>query len=430
MKKGMDAGMEELKKRVCRWIESQEQSAVTLLQQVVQERSIQGEEASAQAIILEKCRQLGLAIDLWEPSKKLMESHPHFFTVRNHFKNSPNIVALLKGCGNGKSIILNGHIDVVPEGDLEQWEHDPYKAEIEDGKVYGRGTTDMKGGNIAMLMAIEAIKENDIKLKGDIIFQSVIEEESGGAGTLAAILRGYKADGAIIPEPTNMKIFTKQQGSMWFRLKVKGKAAHGGTKYEGVSAIEKSITVIEQLKQLEKIRNDRIKDPLYKNTPIPIPINVGKISGGTWPSSVADLVILEGRCGIAPNEDILEAKKEVEKFLNTLGETDGWFKENPVDLEWFGARWLPNEMSSDHELVTLLKKEYKALQGEEAVIEASPWGTDGGLLSKAGGVPTVVFGPGETKVAHFPNEYIEIKKMIDTAKIMACLLIEWCGAVD
>lgn len=148
-------------------------------------------------------------------------------------------MATLKGSGDGKSMILNGHIDVVPEGDVNQWDHHPYSGEKIGNRIYGRGTTDMKGGNVALMLAMEAIIESRIELKGDIYFQSVIEEESGGAGTLATILRGYKADGVIIPEPTNMKFFPKQQGSMWFRLHVKGKAAHGGTRYEGVSAIEK-----------------------------------------------------------------------------------------------------------------------------------------------------------------------------------------------
>ena len=155
----------------------------------------------------------------------------------------------------------------------------------------------MKGGNVALLMALESIIATGIKLKGDVIFQSVIEEESGGAGTLAAVLRGYHADGAIIPEPTNMKMFPKQQGSMWFRITVTGKAAHGGTRYEGVSAIEKSLLVIQGLQQLEKDRNTRITDPLFNKTPIPIPINIGKITSGQWPSSVPDTAVIEGKMG-------------------------------------------------------------------------------------------------------------------------------------
>ena len=139
----------------------------------------------------------------------------------------------------------------------------------------------MKGGIASLLLAVGAVQGLGLKLKGDVIFQSVIEEESGGAGTLAAILKGYTADAALIPEPTNLRIFPKQQGSMWFRIEVKGRSAHGGTRYEGVSAIEKSMTVLKHIAELEEQRNARIIDSLYAHNPIPIPINIGVYKEGT-----------------------------------------------------------------------------------------------------------------------------------------------------
>ncbi|MBY0596050.1 peptidase [Bacillus bingmayongensis] len=418
--------MEQLKKQVCDYIESHEGESVKLLTRLIQEKSVSGDESGAQAIVIEKLRELGLDLDIWEPSFTKMKDHPYFVSPRTNFSDSPNVVATLKGSGDGKSMILNGHIDVVPEGDVNQWEHHPYSGEKVGNRIYGRGTTDMKGGNVSLMLAMEAIVELGIELKGDIHFQSVIEEESGGAGTLAAILRGYKADGVIIPEPTNMKFFPKQQGSMWFRLHVKGKAAHGGTRYEGVSAIEKSMFVVEHLRKLEQKRNERITDPLYKGIPIPIPINVGKIEGGSWPSSVPDSLILEGRCGIAPNETIEAAKEEFENWIGQLKNVDPWFEEYPVEVEWFGARWVPGELEEDHALITTLQDNFAQIEGRSPIIEASPWGTDGGLFTQIVDVPTIVFGPGETKVAHYPNEYIEVDKMIAAAKIIACTLLDWC----
>ncbi|WP_411333089.1 peptidase [Metabacillus indicus] len=418
--------MEDSQKQVCAWINDNRHRSIKLLKKMVEQRSVQGNEASAQAVVLEKCRQLSLDIDLWEPGGKALKQHPHFVATRTSFKDSPNIVGVMKGSGGGKSVILNGHVDVVPEGDLKQWEVDPYQAVVKDNRLYGRGSTDMKGGNVCLLMAMEAIKASGISLKGDVIFQSVIEEESGGAGTLAAILRGYKADAAIVPEPTKMKIFQKQQGSMWFRLKVKGRSAHGGTRYEGVSAIEKTTLVVEHLLQLEQKRNKRITDPLYQTIPIPVPINIGKIEGGTWPSSVADLVKLEGRCGIAPNEKIEDVQAEFQGWIDELSSKDEWFKEHPAELEWFGARWLPNEIDGTHPLTEALSKAYVDILESEPVIEASPWGTDAGLLSQAGGIPSIVFGPGETEMAHFPNEFIDIDQMISCTKVIAAFLLNWC----
>ncbi|MFY4776859.1 peptidase [Metabacillus sp. RGM 3146] len=422
--------MDALRSDIVLWLEKNEIRSVRLLKKLVEQRSVQGNEAPAQAIILEKCRQLGLQIDLWEPNGKLLRTHPDFYSTRTHFKESPNIAAVLKGKEGGRSLILNGHIDVVPEGDLAQWKHEPYLADSKDGKIYGRGTSDMKGGTVALLMAMEALIQNGVELTGDVIFQSVIDEESGGAGTLDSILRGYKADGALIPEPTSMKIFPKQQGSMWFRIKVKGKSAHGGTRYEGISAIEKAMLVVEHVRELETVRNKRITDPLYSNIPIPVPINIGEIKGGTWPSSVPDAVVLSGRCGIAPNETAAEVQKEFQDWLKRLSAKDSWFTENPAELEWYGARWLPNELPKDHCLLETLANSYKTITGKEPVLEASPWGTDGGMLANAGHIPTVVFGPGVTETAHFPDEYISVSAITESAKIIALFIMDWCGVLQ
>ena len=418
--------MNSIKSKLESWILENEPKMIKLLQMLVQEPSTQGFESGAQAIIVETCRELGLQLDIWEPGGEQLRSHPYFVTARKNFTNSPNVVAVRKGTGGGKSIILNGHIDVVPEGDINQWSDDPFSGKVSNGKLYGRGSTDMKGGNVALLMAIKAIQSLNIPLKGDIIFQSVIEEESGGAGTLAAILKGYKADAVLIPEPTNMKIFPKQQGSLWFRLTVKGKSAHGGTRYEGVSAIEKAMTVVQAILQLEKERNKRVKDPLYKNTPIPLPINIGKINGGSWPSSVADCVELEGRIGVGPDEVIEVVKEELEQVIKGLYKVDDWFEKVPVNVEWFGARWVPGTVEIDHPFVKTLITNYETVKQAQPTIEASPWGTDGGLFTQLLNIPTVVFGPGATEVAHYPNEYISIDNIVETTKIIAFTLLDWC----
>jgi acetylornithine deacetylase len=176
--------------------------------------STQGNEREAQLLVAGKLSEMNLTVEVWEPEGETLTAHPFFCSTRDRFNGSPNVVGVMQGSGGGRSIILNGHIDVVPAGDPGQWEGDPFSGEMKDGKLYGRGATDMKGGTVSLLLAIQAIRELNIRLKGDVIFQSVVEEESGGAGTLAAILQGYKADAALIPEPTNMRIFPKQQGSM------------------------------------------------------------------------------------------------------------------------------------------------------------------------------------------------------------------------
>ncbi|MEO2076520.1 MAG: peptidase [Bacillus sp. (in: firmicutes)] len=418
--------MKNYEGRIKQWLKENRARGARLLQILVQENSTRGNESGAQAIVIEKCRQMGLVLDIWEIGGAELKKHPAYCCDRQSFDGNPNLVAILKGSGGGKSIILNGHIDVVPVGDESNWELDPFSGMIKCGKLYGRGSTDMKGGNVALLMAMESLIANGIKLKGDVIFQSVIEEESGGAGTLAAVLRGYSADGAIIPEPTNMKFFPKQQGSMWFRITVKGRAAHGGTRYEGVSAIEKSLLVIQRLQQLEKDRNAKINDPLFENIPIPIPINIGKINSGEWPSSVPDTAIIEGRMGVSPEETIQSAKLEMEACLQELNEQDEWFHGNPLQIEWFGGRWLPGSLESDHPLMNALKQSFIDVKRENPIVEASPWGTDGGILSAVGDTPVIVFGPGITETAHDANEHIDLEDLFASSEIIALTLLRWC----
>lgn len=412
------------------WIKENRQKGTKLLQVLVQENSIRGNESGAQAVIIEKCRQLGLELDIWELDKEELQMHPAYFCDRKDFNGNPNLAALLKGSGGGKSLILNGHIDVVPVGDENSWDHDPFSGYITDGKLYGRGSTDMKGGTVALLMALESLIATGIRLKGDVIFQSVIEEESGGAGTLATVLRGYQADGAIIPEPTNMKIFPKQQGSMWYRIIVKGRAAHGGTRYEGVSALEKSILVLQALEELEKQRNEKIVDPLYEKIPLPIPINVGRMSCGGWPSSVPDEAIIEGRMGVAPEETIESAQKELEDCLAELSLKDEWLQYHPLKVEWFGARWLPGSLIDGHPLQSILSESFCEIMKMPPVIEASPWGTDGGILSNIANIPVVVFGPGVTAAAHDTNEHIVLEDMFRASEIIALAILKWCEAAE
>ncbi|WP_261133677.1 peptidase [Bacillus sp. Marseille-Q3570] len=414
-----------MQEKVKQWLDRNREDAIDLLQKLVQEGSVQENEEGVQNLVRDHLEKLGLEVDYWIPSGDEFLKHPYFCATRTDFSRSPNVVGRWKGTGGGKSIVLNGHIDVVPAGDLNQWDHDPYSGHIGDGKMYGRGVTDMKGGNLSLLLAIQCLKESGVKLKGDVLFHSVIEEESGGAGTLAAVLRGYTADAALVPEPTNMKIFPKQQGSKWFRLKVLGRSAHGGTRYEGVSAIEKAMPVIEAIQKLEKDRNARVDDPLYAKTPIPLPINIGKMEGGNWPSSVPDEILIEGRVGIGPQETLEDVKAEFEEAMRRID--DEWFREHPVEVEWFGAQWLPGSIDLEHELMGILQERYQEVLGVAPEIEASPWGTDGGLLTQVGNTPSIVFGPGVTAFAHYPNEFIELEKVFQAAEIFALVIYDWCG---
>ncbi|QQE81123.1 peptidase [Alicyclobacillus sp. SO9] len=423
--------MQDIKGQIKLWIESHYADNTRLLQQMVRIPSLEGNEKKIQHFIAKTLEDMKLKVDVWEPDSADMHANPHFCGSRTQFHNSPNVVGVLQGANpeqdGARSIILNGHVDVVPIGDVSQWETDPWSGKILENRLYGRGSTDMKGGLAASIIALQCLVDLNVQLMGDVILESVIDEESGGAGTLATLMRGYTADAAIIPEPTNLHIFAKQQGSMWFRIKIKGRSAHGGTRYEGISAIEKAMYILSTVQSLENVRNARITDPFYKDAPIPIPINVGVIKGGDWPSSVPDNVELEGRMGIAPDETLEQAKRELEDSVLQAAQQDSWLKDNTPVIEWFGARWLPGQVGEDHPIVRTIVQGYRDVIQEEPTLKASPWGTDGGLMQTMRDIPFVIFGPGVTEIAHFPNEYVEIDKVMKCSEILAVSLIEWCG---
>ncbi len=404
---------------------------IKFLQEIVQEPTTTENEQGAQKLVAERLKEKGLEVDVWDPDYDELIKSKFFNPLRDNYEGSPNVVGVLKGTEDGRSLILNGHIDVVPAGDESKWTYDPYGGQVVDGKLYGRGTTDMKGGNIATLIALETIINIGIELKGDVIYESVIEEETGGAGTLAAIQRGYKADVAIIPEPSEMRIFPKQQGSLWFEVTVKGVSAHGGTRYEGVSALEKGWIVFEEIMNLEEKRNKPLrKDPLYKDNPIPIPINIGQFNGGYFPSAVAEEATLQGRYGVAPGESLEEAKEEFISMLDNLKYIDEWFENKPATVEWGGIHLPPGGCDLDHPMLEILKGKYVEVEKEEPVIAGSNWGTDGGLLTQAGGIPSIIFGPGTTSMAHFTDEYVELDKIFKTAEIIALAMIDWCEVAN
>ncbi len=388
--------------------------------------TIAGNELEAQNYIKEVLMSLSFEhIDIWEPDIHQLKNHPAFISERSNFKNSPNIVGIKKGVGGGKSLIINSHIDIVPEGDYNNWAYNPFGGVVKNGNIYGRGISDMKGSHTTLFIVLKAFQELGIKLKGDVIFESVIEEETGGAGSLACALRGYRADAAIIPEPSNFMVCPAQQGSTWFRIIIHGRAAHGGKRYLGESAIEKTPQIINAIRDLETHINKKYYTNLYEGNPIPFCINIGKIKGGDWPSGVPDKVILEGRMGIPPALTLQEAWKLFENCIKEYSEKDRWLKNNQPIVEWFGAYWNSAQIDQDHKIVNTIRDCYKIIFNKEPKISGTPWGTDAAMLTKYANTPAVVFGPGA--MAHDTDEHISIIDLMKYSKILALVILNWCG---
>lgn len=400
---------------------------VTALQDLVRIPSQTGDEGAAQEAMARLMRDHGLDVDVWEPRVVELEPYAESVTLGSGFAGRPNVVGVWSGAGSGRSLILNGHIDTVEIGAEDAWTYPPLGAEVVDGRLYGRGACDMKGGVIANLFALTALRNAGFTPAGDVIVQSTISEEDGGAGALAAILRGYVADAALISEPTNLALVPAQGGALMFRLHVPGLSAHACARDEGVSAVETFAYLHRGLLDFEARRNREIAHPLYAGMRNKAPINVGKVRGGAWASSVPEFLVADGRAGLVPGETLERFKIELAAEIAALAEADSWLRGHPPRVEWLNGQFAPAGIAIDSPLVGTLSEVWERVNAAPARIEAVTYGADMRHFVITGGMPCVMFGAGDVRLAHAPDESIPLADLFTAIVTTAAFMADWCG---
>ncbi|GAB4429266.1 MAG: ArgE/DapE family deacylase [Chloroflexi bacterium OHK40] len=384
------------------------------------------EELRAQEVAAAIMRRSGLEVDVWEIDVPALAEHPHF-SWEVPRERAIGVVGVLGEERGGRSLILNGHVDVVPPGDQANWRYPPWDAVVSEGRVYGRGTVDMKGGVCCALAAARALRDAGIRLRGRLLVQTVMGEEDGGFGTLAAIGRGHRADGAVVVEPTELRVAPLQAGAHNFRLTVHGLAAHGCVREEGVSAIEKFAPLHHAILELERARNQRHTHPLFARYRTPYPICIGTLRAGTWASSEAESLVAEGRYGIAIGEDPRTARLELEQAVARAAAADPWLRDHPPRLEWWGGRFDPASTPESDPIVGAVAESFAAVTGAPAALEGMPYGADMRLLVNVGHIPTVLFGPGDVRVAHRPDEFVAVDDLLAATRTLALTAMRFCG---
>lgn len=394
---------------------------------LVRLRSDQGQERESQEFVARQMEAAGLRTDVWEIDLAAVQAHPHASWEIDR-ASALGVVGSLEGDGSGPTLLLNGHVDVVPAGDGSLWTHPPYRADLENGRLYGRGALDMKGPLMAGLFAIRAVAEAGVSLRGTVRLLSVVGEEDGGLGTLAAIERGYRGDAAIVMEPTELTIAPVQAGCVNFRVRVPGRAAHGAVREEGVSAFEKLFAVYGALMALEAERNRELADaPLFARHRTPFPISIGTMGGGDWASSVPDHARMEGRMGVRPDESLADARDALEQAVARAAAADPFLRDHPPTVEWWGGRFLPARMETGHPLRRVMGRAFARVTGREARYEGVPFGADAGLLEHVGGTPTLLFGAGDIRRAHRPDEFVDVDELETMARVLARAILDYCG---
>ncbi|NBC16506.1 MAG: ArgE/DapE family deacylase, partial [Bacteroidetes bacterium] len=312
---------------------------LALLGDLVAIESLGGRETPAQEYMARQMEALGFAVDTWTLDLDRLRQHPAY-TVEIERDEALGVVGRI-GSGDGPTLVLNGHVDVVPAGERDRWSHPPFAATVEAGKVYGRGTADMKGALCCALMAMEAVQAAGVSLAGTVLLQSVVGEEDGGLGTLAAVERGYRGDAAIVMEPTELMVAPAQAGAFNFRVTVPGVAAHGALRTEGVDPIDAFIPLYRALQAFERERNRAVSDPLFVDYDVPFALCVGTLRAGIWASTVAESLVFEGRLGVGPHEDAAQVRRAFEDVLQDAAHQDAWLRDHPPTVEWWGAQFLP-----------------------------------------------------------------------------------------
>lgn len=388
--------------------------------------SITGDATDAQRYVARHMASLGLTVDTWDLDIQTLEQHPACSTEVARTEGL-GIVGTLGEGQTGRTLILNGHVDVVPPGDVNTWTYPPWQATRVDDKIYGRGALDMKGGLCCALFAAKAIQEANVTLDGTVLIQSVIGEEDGGIGTLATVLRGYTADAAVIMEPTGLAVAPAQAGALNFRITVPGLAAHACVREEGYSAIEAFWPIHHALLELERSRNANLDEPLFASYETPYPLSIGRLEAGQWASSVPESLVCEGRFGIALDEDLEVAKQQFETTVAHAAAPHPWLKKHPPTVEWWGGQFAPAHIASGHLIVQTVTEAFEDTTQQPARLEGVTYGSDMRLLVHQGQIPTVLFGPGDIRQAHRPDEFVPIADLIACTRTLILTILRFCG---
>ena len=426
----MDATVQKISEKV----ESLRDELVAFLSRLVQFPSLPGQEQAAQHFYADQLRGLGLETQIIQSRKEELDWHPAFCDDGFPFVERLNVVGRWPGSGKKdkkkhppRTLILNGHMDVVPTGNEALWPRSPWSGEVKEGKLYGRGSCDMKAGLAANLYAVRVLQSLGFRPAADVLLESVIGEESGGVGTLTTIVKGFKADAAIITEPTRLHVCPVQSGALTFRIRISGRAAHACMKMHGVNAIEKFYLVMQSVQETEHQRHLEYKNALYEEATNIAPINFGTIRAGDWHSTVPDELVVEGRFGVLPGESTDSARRAMIVALSRAAEVDHWLNEHPPKLEWFEGQFESGQTALTDPIVQSVRDWHAVVFNKSAVMQGVTYGSDLRLFTNHAQVPAVLYGPGNVLHAHTVDEYVELGEVFASTKALAYIITQWCG---
>lgn len=390
--------------------------------------STRGHEAKAQACFYDALNARGYVMDRWSIDVDEIQSHPGFSPVKVNYDDAINVVGTHHPDNEkGRSLILNGHVDVVPTGPLDMWTRPPFEPWTEGDWLFGRGGADMKAGLCANVAALDALATLGFQPAARVHLQSVTEEECTGNGALSALVRGYRADAALIPEPEENMLVRANTGVIWFRIHVRGRPVHVREAGKGANAIEAAVSIIPALKALEKKWNaEKASHRYFGDVGHPINFNIGKIAGGDWASSVPSWCSMDVRVAIYPGVDPREAANDIETCIKAHAKTHPFLQHNPPQVEYNGffAEGYVLEEGSDAEKV--LGQAHAQSFGSSLESFVTPGYLDGRVFVLYGDCPCLVYGP-VSKNIHAFDECVSLESLKRITGTIALFVAAWCG---
>jgi acetylornithine deacetylase len=396
---------------------------------LVRHPSLRGREHTAQEMVHEALRQRGYAVERWAIDIEEIRHHPGFSPIAVDYENAINVVATHRPPETlGRSLILNGHIDVVPEGPVDMWTRPPFDPHLEGDWMYGRGAGDMKAGLAANIFALDALKRLGWQPAATVYLQSVTEEECTGNGALSALVHGYRADAAIIPEPSDATLVRANLGVIWFQVRLRGHPVHVREAGNGSNAIEAAYRIITELRTLEaEMNTEQANWPPFGNHDHPINLNIGKIAGGDWASSVPAWCAMDCRLAIYPGQDPADVARRIEAAVSGACQNHPFLSNNPATIEYNGffARGYILEEGSDAE-AALIAAHRTATGGATLGTDLAPGYLDGRVFVLYGNCPCLVYGP-HTENIHGFDERVSLSSIREITRSLALFTARWCG---
>jgi acetylornithine deacetylase len=401
---------------------------VAYTQDLVRFPSLRGEEHAIQDLVFRELRRRGYAVDRFAMDRAAIEAHPGGSKFSDEHSTAPILVGIHRPREErGRSLILQAHVDVVPSGPEDLWTHPPFDPVIEGDWLYGRGGADMKAGHAANFFALDALRRLGYQPAATVYIQSVVEEESTGNGALMTHLRGYRADAVLIPEPEDEKLVRANVGVLWFQVEVRGHPVHVREMGAGANAIEAAYRVIGALRALEAEWNARKAGrPLFEDDPHPINLNIGRIEGGDWASSVPAWCRLDCRIAIYPGISADEAAREIEAAVAAFSRQDPFLANMPPRVTFNGFYAEGYVLDEGSEAEQVLARAHEAATGKPLASFMTAGYLDTRVHALYDRVPALCYGPVSHGIHGF-DERVSLSSVQRITTAMALFIAEWCG---